>query len=177
MSASVDFTTIIKQFDEQGEKTGWTYILIPSDLAEKLCPGNRKGFRVKGKFDEHPIKSMALIPMGAGNFIIPLNAQVRKAIGKRKGAMLRVRLEIDKRPQKISKEFLDCLSDEPNALAFFDSLPNSHKLYFSKWIETAKTEPTKTKRIAQSVDALSKKFRFNEMLRSLKENRKDSELP
>jgi hypothetical protein len=40
----VQFTTTIKQFGKQGEKTGWTYIEIPADIAEKLIPGNKKGF-------------------------------------------------------------------------------------------------------------------------------------
>ena len=36
----VQFSTIIKQFDEQGEKTGWTYIDISHAVAEKIKPGN-----------------------------------------------------------------------------------------------------------------------------------------
>jgi hypothetical protein len=35
----VDFTTIILQFAEQGEKTGWTYIEIPADVAQEMKPG------------------------------------------------------------------------------------------------------------------------------------------
>lgn len=45
----IDYTTIILQFAEQGEKTGWTYIEIPADLAQQIKPGNKKSFRVKGK--------------------------------------------------------------------------------------------------------------------------------
>ena len=80
----IEFTTTIKQFDKQGEKTGWTYIDIPSDIAEKLMPGNRKGFRVKGKLDSFPFKGVALLPMGGGNFILTLNADIRKGIRKKK---------------------------------------------------------------------------------------------
>ena len=43
----VRFTATIKRFAEQGEKTGWTYIDVPVALAEKLQPGNKKGFRVR----------------------------------------------------------------------------------------------------------------------------------
>ncbi len=42
------FTTTIKKFDKQGEKTGWTYIEIPAAIAQQLNPENRKSFRVKG---------------------------------------------------------------------------------------------------------------------------------
>jgi hypothetical protein len=29
----VQFTTTIHRFEKQGEKTGWTYVEIPADLA------------------------------------------------------------------------------------------------------------------------------------------------
>jgi hypothetical protein len=166
----VQYSTVLKQFAEQGEKTGWTYIEIPADLAEKLKPKNKKSFRVKGKLDEFTIKSVALLPMGGGNFIMPVNATMRKGIGKRKGAMLMVHLEPDNKQLQLSKELMECLADEPKALAFFRTLPPSHQHYFSKWVEAAKTEQTKTKRIAQAVNGLSKKLNYGLMLRALKEN-------
>jgi urease beta subunit len=167
----VAFSAIIKQFAEQGEKTGWTYIEIPAGIAVKIKPGNKKTFRVKGKLDSYQIKAVALMPMGGGNFIMALNAEMRKAIKKRKGATIQVQLQEDKEKLQPSVELLDCLADEPKAKAYFDSLTYGHKNYFSKWIESAKTEPTKTKRIAQAIDALSRQMDFGSMLRSLKEDR------
>ncbi len=82
----VQFTATIQRFAEQGEKTGWSYITIPSDIAEQLNPGIKKSFRVKGKLDLHIIEQQALLPMGDGSFILPLNASIRKAIHKNKGA-------------------------------------------------------------------------------------------
>ncbi|MGZ3821499.1 MAG: DUF1905 domain-containing protein, partial [Mucilaginibacter sp.] len=91
----IEFTTIILQFAEQGEKTGWTYIEIPADIAQQMKPGNKKSFRVRGMLDAFPVRGMALMPMGDGNFIMALKAEVRKGIHKRAGAMLQVRLEED----------------------------------------------------------------------------------
>lgn len=162
----IQFTTTIKQFDKQGEKTGWTYIDIPSDIAQKLMPGNRKGFYVKGKLDSFSIKGNALLPMGNGNFILTLNADIRKGIRKKKGAMLKVSLQLDREGYKLNEDFMACLNDDPPARTFFDTLTGSHRNYFSKWIDSAKTEPTKTKRIAMAVNALSKKWGFPEMLRN-----------
>ena len=164
----VKFTAVIKKFAEQGEKTGWTYIDIPADIAQQLFPGNKKSFRVKGKLDDLAIKNIAMIPMGKGNFIISLNADLRKGIHKRAGAMLNVQLALDKIPYQLNKEFTECLADEPKAQEFFNTLAGSHQRYFSKWIESAKTEPTRVKRISQAVTALAKKFGFPEMLRSQK---------
>jgi uncharacterized protein YdeI (YjbR/CyaY-like superfamily) len=61
---------------------------------------------------------------------------------------------------------MDCLADEPGAREFFQTLPGSHKRYFSKWIDDAKTEPTKTKRITLAVNALAKHRGYGEMLRA-----------
>jgi bacteriocin resistance YdeI/OmpD-like protein/uncharacterized protein DUF1905 len=167
----IQFTTVLKKFGEQGEKTGWTYIEIPIDLAEKLKPDNKRSFRVKGKLDDFAIKSVALIPIGGGKFIMAVNATMRKGIGKRKGAMLKVQLEVDNKKLERSKELMACLADEPKALSFFKTLPPSHQHYYSKWIDDAKTEQTKAKRIAQAVNALSKGLHYGLMARALKENK------
>lgn len=164
----VKFTTTILKFDEQGEKTGWTYIEILAEFAQKLKPGNKKSFRVKGRLDSFPISSIALMPMGEGNFIMPINAAMRIGIGKRKGAQLNVQLEVDDAPILPPADLIACLEDDPKAFDFYNTLSKSHQNYFTKWIESAKTEPTKAKRIAQSVNALSRGHHFGIMLRTLK---------
>ncbi len=167
----IKFTTIILKFDKQGEKTGWTYIVIPSELAAKLKPGTKKSFRVKGKLDNFSINQVALIPMGEGDFIMPLNAAVRKGIGKRKGAELMVQLIADDSAFELSEDMMACLEDEPEAMKNFKKLSGSEQKYFSKWIESAKTGSTKAKRITQMLTAMLKGYKFGEMMRALKANR------
>ncbi|MEZ4689750.1 MAG: DUF1905 domain-containing protein [Ignavibacteria bacterium] len=60
----ITFNTIIKKFSKKGEKTGWTYVEIPVEEAQKIYPGNKKSFRVKGYLDDFKITQTALIPMG-----------------------------------------------------------------------------------------------------------------
>lgn len=167
----VRFTTTILKFGQQGEKTGWSYIEIPANIANRLLPGNKKSFRVKGKLDAHAITGTALLPMGDGNFIMPLKAEMRKLLRKQKGASLSVQLEVDDKPVALSKELLVCLRGEPEADAYFKSLPPSHRLYYSKWIDAAKTEQTRTKRIALALTALSQKQHFGQMIRSITQPR------
>ena len=112
----IQFTTIIKKFSDQGEKTGWTYIEIDAAIAEKLKPNNKKSFRVKGSLDNYTFESLALLPMGEGNFILALNAAIRKKICKRKGASLKVIIDIDNAPVKLNTELMECLADEPAGL-------------------------------------------------------------
>jgi hypothetical protein len=161
----VQFTAQIQQFAEQGEKTGWSYVTIPPDIAGKLKPGFKKSFRVKGKLDAYPIVQMALLPMGNGEFILPLKAGLRKAIHKNKGAMLRLSLEEDKKPLQISAELLECLEDTPKAKKKFNEIPRSHQTYYSNWIKSAKTSETRAKRIGLTILAMEKNMTFGEMLR------------
>ena len=161
----VQFTATIQQFAEQGEKTGWSYITIPPDIAGLLKPGFKKSFRVKGKLDEYSISQHALIPMGKGEFILPLKASLRKAIHKNKGAMLKVSLTEDKKPPEVSAELLECLADAPKAEKKFNALPRSHQMYYSKWIDSAKTVETRAKRIALTIQAMEKNLTYGEMLR------------
>jgi hypothetical protein len=163
----IQFTATIHKFEKQGEKSGWTYIEIPADIAQQLKPGNKRSFRVKGKLDGFKIAGVTLLPMGGGCFIIAINAAMRKGTGKKEGAMLAVQLEEDKKPYQLNKEFMICLADEPQALQKFNAMPRSFQNYYSKWIESAKTEPTRTKRIATAVSTLAKGMNYSEMIRSL----------
>lgn len=165
------YTTIIEKFKSKGEKTGWTYIIIPADVAQQIKPGTKKSFRVKGKLDNYTFSGVNLLPMGEGEFIMPLNALMRKGIGKRAGAMLKVMIEFDQSTYQMNKLFIECLSGEPDALKFFNTLTGSHQRYFSKWIDAAKTDETKAKRIAQSINGFLKKQNYSEMMRANKANR------
>lgn len=164
----ISFNTTIHKFDKQGEKTGWTYIEITAAQAKKLKPGTKVSFRVKGLLDSYKIKQVALMPMGDGNFIMPLNAAMRKGTGKKLGDKLKVSLEADNSEFEFSADFIECLRDDPDAYDFFQSLTGSHQKYFSKWIDSAKTSATKTKRIVMAVTALAKKQGYPEMIRANK---------
>jgi len=170
----VEFTAMILQFEEKGEKTGWTYIEVPADVARQLRPETRKGFRVKGLFDQFPFRGIALVPMGEGNFILPLNKTIRKGIAKNKGAVLAVQLESDDDFEITMPVYLsECLEDDAEAREFFQQLPKSHQNYYLNWINGAKTEATQSKRAAQMLNALARGLRFDEMMRAMKKERNE----
>ena len=165
----VEFNTIILQFADQGEKTGWSYIDIPANLAQQLKPGNKKSFRVKGMLDGAAVQGMALMPMGGGNFIMALKADVRKAIHKNAGAVLHVAIEEDLDFRiEMPDDLRECFEFEPEALDFFNSLPKYHREYFIKWIDGAKTNETRAKRIINTVNAMLRKWDYGQMVRAMK---------
>lgn len=83
--------------------------------------------------------------------------------------MVNVELTEDKSAFKFNDDFLECLRDDPTADTHFQSLTGSHQRYFSKWIDSAKTETTRVKRITMAVNALAKKWGYPEMIRASQE--------
>ena len=169
----IGFNAIIKKFSSQGEKTGWTYIEVPTEIAQQLKPNNKKSFRVKGYLDNYYFEGKALLPMGEGNFIMALKTEVRKAIGKRKGAEVIIKMQADDKPVRLNNDLIKCLADEPEASSFFNSLTPGHQKYFSNWIESAKAESTKATRIAHTINSMILKEDFGMMLRRIKKERQD----
>ncbi len=161
----ISFEATLQKFEEKGEKSGWIFLEVPKDVTDTLNPGVRTSFRIKGKIDNLEIKQTALIPMGEGNFILPTNAEIRRAIRKHVGARVKLVFERDDSPLLLSADLMTCLADEPDALSFFNSLPKSHQNYFSKWIESAKTTETKVKRITQAVRGLAMGLGYGETIR------------
>ncbi|RKD16140.1 hypothetical protein BCY91_04460 [Pelobium manganitolerans] len=156
----------IEKFADKGEKTSWTYLFISQEIAHQLKPNYRKSFRVCGRIDDFSFGGMALVPMGEGNYILPLKKSILKAIKKQKGERVLLQIEEDVNYQLvIPDELRICLSDSAKAESEFFNRRESEQRYFVNWINTAKTDATKAKRIAQLIQAMELKFDFGQMIR------------
>lgn len=162
------FKTIIQKFGNNKDKTGWSYVEMPVDVWKKLKLKNRREFRVKGFIDDVKIERLSCMPAKEGHFIIPLNAELRKKLGKNEGAMLNLKIEVDNSPALQSAELMECLNEDEIALKQFNSLLLSHRNYFHRYVYTAKGAATKAGRIVNVINAMHKKQNFGEMIRSLK---------
>lgn len=162
----IQFKAEIERFAEMGEKTGWSYIFIPQSLAAQLKKDCRKSFRVKGKIDDLAVEGMALVPMGEGDFILALKAALRKKIKKEAGATVQLALMEDETFEIRMPDDLElCLADEPEILAGFLKMPKSHQNWYINWLNSAKTDTTRTKRIVKIISSLNRGMDFGEMLR------------
>lgn len=165
----ISFTAEIERFEKMGEKTGWTFVFIPEEIAQEIKPGCRKSYRVKGKLDGIAINGLSLVPMGEGNFILALKASLRKSLRKEEGAVLQIQLEEDKDFKIEMPEDLElCLLEERHCMDNFLKQPKSHQNYYINWLNTAKTEPTRVKRLIQIVNAMDQQLDFGAMIRSNK---------
>nr|WP_068889578.1 YdeI/OmpD-associated family protein [Pedobacter panaciterrae] len=170
----VTFKAEIERFAEMGEKTGWTYIFIPLAVANMIKSDYRRSYRVKGRLDQIEIEGVSLVPMGEGSFIIALNAGIRKQLKKDLGGILELSLEEDTTFKIDMPEDLEvCLSDESHLLKNFLKQPKSHQNYYINWLNSAKTEATRTKRIVKIVLAMDKDWDFGTMMRDGKPRKEE----
>jgi uncharacterized protein YdeI (YjbR/CyaY-like superfamily) len=82
-----------------------------------------------------------------------------------------MQLEVDRQEIPLDEDLVSCLNEEPEAKKNFYALTRGHQNYFSNWIRSAKTEETRAKRIAYTIDFVSRGKNFGEMLRSLKKQK------
>jgi hypothetical protein len=133
--------------------TGWVYALI--DNAKKV-KGKYPKLKVKGKIEGFAISNVILASYGKEGYVLPVRAEIRKAIKKNAGDKVKIVLYPDDSTLEIPEEFEICLKDEPKARAFFYTLSQSEQRMYTYWIDSAKRTETKSDRIAKSIERLKK---------------------
>ena len=151
MKALVNKKYKLEKFPGKG---GWTFARIPEITQDKSKPFG--WVKVKGTIDGYPISKCNLMPMGKGKLFLPVKAEIRKKIRKQEGDYITVVLYPDNDLLEIPEELLLCLTDEPSALRFFQSLSESEQNFYIKWIFSAKKEETKINRLAETINRLSR---------------------
>jgi len=141
------FRTIIVQ---SGKNT--TGIQVPDEVVEALGSGKRPAVKVtvNGYSYRSTVASMS------GVFMVSLSAEHRAGAGVGGGDEVEVDLELDSAPREVTvpPELVAALDAEPAARATFDGLSYSNKSWHVLQVIGAKTEETRQRRIARSVDAL-----------------------
>ena len=161
----------IEKFETNGEKTGWSYVFIPQEIANQIKPDNRREARVRGFIDRVSVCGMCMMPVKGDGFILPLRKSLRKELRKEEGNKVELNLEFDVDFKIEMPDDLEvCLADENELLEYFLSMPKSHQNYFINWLNTAKTEPTRTKRLVMIVNAMFKRWDFGMMIRESRVN-------
>ncbi len=163
----ITFETEIRKYGNHADKSGWSYVEIPCVLAQQLRPNGAGSFRVRGMLDDLAIGGVALLPIGDGDFILPVNATMRRQLDKGAGSRLALALELDAdfridvppAMEAVLQELGDGLFDR------FMALTPSHRGYFIKYFDEAKTDATRAKRLAMTVEALERGLDFGAMIR------------
>lgn len=165
----IQFEAQVEKFDAKGEKSGWTYIAIPAEIARQIKAGVKTSFRLRGTIQGVEVSGLATVPMGAGDYILALNKSLRQKIDVKIGMKLLLALEEDVDFKiELPTDLELCLLENPLWLAQFMAQPKSHQNYFINWINSAKTETTRVKRLALTVSAMEHKQNYGEMIRAEK---------
>lgn len=104
--------------------------------------------------------------MGEGNFILPVKSTLFKKLKKPLGEKVVMHLELDEKEIGLNEDLLTCLQEMPHINEQFMAMPKSHQRYYSHYVNEAKTESTKAKRIARIIESLIRGMSFGEMLKS-----------
>jgi hypothetical protein len=144
-------TTRFSATVELGGKTA-TGFEVPPEVVDALGAGKRPAVTVA--VGGHTYRSTVAV-MG-GRYMLPLSAENRTAAGLSAGDAADVELELDTAPRviEVPVDLAAALAAEPAARAAFDALNYSNQRRHTLSVEGAKTDATRTRRVAKVVETL-----------------------
>jgi len=91
-----------------------------------------------------------------GEFLLGLNRAVRQEAGVEAGDTVEVNLELDTAPREVEvpQALADGLAEDSEARAPFDRLAYTHRKEYARWIDEAKRDETRQRRLAQALEML-----------------------
>jgi hypothetical protein len=136
---------------QQSGKTA-TGIEVPEEVVEALGAGKRPA--VKVTINGYTYRSSVAVV--GGRYMVGVSAEHRAGAGVAGGEEVDVDIELDTAPREVSvpADLAAALDAEPAARRTFDGLSYSNKSWHVLQVEGAKTEETRQRRIARSVDLL-----------------------
>jgi hypothetical protein len=91
-----------------------------------------------------------------GEFLLGLSREIRAQVGADAGEEVQVKLALDtvERTVEIPPALAVVLAGDPEAATAYDKLAYSHRKEFARWIEEAKRDETRDRRVAKALEML-----------------------
>jgi Bacteriocin-protection, YdeI or OmpD-Associated/Domain of unknown function (DUF1905) len=127
-------------------------VLDPDDVA--AVGEGAKRFPVAATINGHTWRT-TVTRMG-GEFLLGLNKEVRQAAGVEAGDTVDVQIELDTAPREVEvppalEAALQC---DPVARERYEAMAYTHRKEYARWIEEAKRDETRERRVAQALEML-----------------------
>jgi hypothetical protein len=137
------------------DDSGGAGIIIPFDVQEAF--GKKGRVPVRCTIDGYPYRG-SIFPYG-GTYYIGVVKKIRDAIGKTYGDTVNVVMEVDEEPRivEVPEDLAQAMAASEKVKAAFDKLSYSHKREYVEWINEAKKEETRQRRIAKAIEKLLEK--------------------
>jgi hypothetical protein len=129
-----------------------TGFVVPDEVVEALGSGKRPPVRVT--INGYTYRNTVAV-MG-GEYMVGVSAEHRAGAGVAGGDEIEVEMELDTEPREVTvpEDLATALDAEPVARATFDMLSYSNRSWHVLQVNGAKTEETRHRRIAKSVEIL-----------------------
>jgi hypothetical protein len=126
------------------------FIEFPFDVEKEF--GTKGQVKVHATFDGVEYRG-SLAKMGHHCHILGVTQKIRKEINKNPGDSVHVVLKQDIKPRivEVPKDFAELLDKHLKAKKSFDTMSYTHKKEYISWIEDAKREETRKRRMKKSI--------------------------
>ena len=144
------FTAVI-----QNAGGGGAFVEVPFDVEEAF--GSKRP-KIRALIEGVPYRG-TLVRMGTECHLLLVLKSIREQAGKTFGDEVKVTVEADaeERVVAVPAELKRAFKSEKEANAAFEKLSYTHQKEYAAWINEAKKEETRQKRIAKTIEMLKKK--------------------
>ncbi|NRA31635.1 MAG: YdeI/OmpD-associated family protein [Parvularculaceae bacterium] len=150
-----EFEAPIEKFGVGKTKKIWYNVLfLPSDISATLPFDQYPRLRVDGEIADVPVNS-AFIPVGDGRYYVIVGKDVLKQGDVRLGHIVSMRFGIaDQDAVDVPDALAAALRNDQHAADAWAEITAGKKRMMAQHVKTAKTDPTRTKRVAEAIEAM-----------------------
>lgn len=131
---------------------GGALVEVPFDVKAAFGSGRP---RIRALIDGHEYRG-SLAKMGGACHILGIRKDVRAAIGKDVGDVVRVEVELDTEPRVVDvpAELAAALDGDAEARALFEEMSYTHRREYAEWVGGGKKGETRERRASKAVEML-----------------------
>jgi hypothetical protein len=128
-------------------------VVLTDEQVEAVGEGAKR-FPVRATINGHALR-LSVARM-RGEFLLGLSRANREAAGVQAGDTVELVLELDEGPREVPTPpaLAAALAADPEAHRIYDALAYTHRKEYARWIDEAKRQETRDRRVATAIEML-----------------------